>query len=99
VRRWVCFLLVVWTIALASGLVTALAFDGCVDGCPGEQGGGTCPPDCALCGCCLGARPILVVRTITVSAPVEIGIATVDPLPTLWVPEPREIAHVPRLLS
>ena len=99
-RGWVCLLLTLLTIALTSGLMpAAAALDGCADGCPGDEKSGTCAPDCSLCGCCRGIRPGLVDVSPTLVAPQPVGLATIQIVPPLPMPEPREIAHVPRVLS
>ena len=98
-RVRVCLFLTLLTIVLTSGLLPAVASDACADGCPGEESGGTCPPDCSLCGCCRSLRPGLVDGTPALLAPQPIGLATVQLVPPLPMPQPREITHVPRFLS
>lgn len=82
----------------ATGSPAFAVADGCTEGCPGEEPGGQCPPDCVWCGCCPCSRS-LVVACIAVPAPPEWRENRLDEtVPLIAATDPREITHVPRIL-
>src|SRR5213593_1030345 len=97
--RLLSLMLVALLLCQATGLRVSAAADGCVEGCPGEEPGGHCPPDCVWCACCPGARPLVVERIAVPSTPVWNGTTLEVSAPVIAAPHPHDIDHVPRSLA
>ena len=95
--RWFVIVIVGLLTFGASGLASLIADEPCTGYEQPASKDAACSPTCVTCGCCAqAAEPVVVPVTSSLEAPV----ADVSPLiPHLTKISPRDILHVPRLLS
>jgi len=97
VRRFLFAVVVGLLTVSASGVWSVIVTEPCtgLEATGGDDG--TCPPTCVTCGCCAQAlEPVPLIQTSSADNPVS---ELAEALPQLIQTEPRDILHVPKLLS